>query len=140
MKKKLFWIVGILAALALMATLIGPGIILNAVRQPEPAESYAYSDSFYNSYEDIRVHLQELSSELGAETYSHAIDESDGLYIDTFYQPASQAQTNLVVLTTGVHGIEGYIGSVMLDVFFQEVYPTLNPDNTGILVVANVNP
>ncbi|MEE1328960.1 MAG: DUF2817 domain-containing protein, partial [Oscillospiraceae bacterium] len=33
-----------------------------------------------------------------------------------------------------------YIGSVMLDVFFGEVYPQLNADNTGILVVANVNP
>ena len=140
MKKKLLWIFGILAALVLVATLIGPGIILGAVRQPEPDESYAYSDSFYNSYEDIRAHLQELSSDLGAETYSHPIDESDGLYIDTFYLPAAQDQTNLVVLTTGVHGIEGYIGSVMLDVFFQEVYPTLNPSNTGVLVVANVNP
>ena len=29
---------------------------------------------------------------------------------------------------------------MMLDVFFGEVYPQLNADNTGILVVANVNP
>jgi hypothetical protein len=36
--------------------------------------------------------------------------------------------------------MEGYIGSVMLDVFFDEVYPTLNTDNTGVLIVANVNP
>lgn len=140
MKKKLLWIFGILAAIVLAATLIGPSIILNVVRQPEPAESYAYSESFYNSYEDIRAHLKELFSDLNAETYSHAIDESDGLYIDTFYLPAEQDQDNLVVLTTGVHGIEGYIGSVMLDVFFGEVYPQLDTDNTGILVVANVNP
>jgi len=138
--KKLLWIIGILAVLILAATLIGPSIILNAVRQPVPAENYAYSDSFYTSYDEIRVHLQELSAYLGATVYSHAIDENDDLYIDTFYLPATQDQTNLVVLTTGVHGIEGYIGSVMLDVFFGEVYPTLNPDDTGVLVVANVNP
>ena len=36
--------------------------------------------------------------------------------------------------------MEGYIGSVMLDVFFEEVYPTLDTADTGILVVANVNP
>lgn len=140
MKKKFVWVIGILVVLALLATLIGPGVILTAVKQPEPAESYAYSDSFYTSYEDIRSHLQQLSGALGAESYSHAIDENDGLYIDTFYLPASEEQTNLVVLTTGVHGIEGYIGSVMLDVFFGEVYPTLDTGDTGVLVVANVNP
>jgi len=140
MKKNVLWIIGSLAALVLIATLVGPGMILHAVQQPESAESYAYSDSFYTEYEDIRSHFQELASSLGAQTYSHPIDEKDGLYIDTLYLPGRQAQTNLVILTTGVHGIEGYIGSVMLDVFFREVYPTLDPDNTGVLVVANVNP
>ena len=140
MKKKLLWVVGILAALALIATLIGPAIILNIVRQPEPAEQYSYSESFLTDYDSVRSHLREMFAEMNAQTYTHAIDENDGLYIDTFYLPAQQEQTNLVILTTGVHGMEGYIGSVMLDVFFGEVYPQLNADNTGILVVANVNP
>ncbi len=140
MKKKLLWLLIILAALALLATLAGPGLILNAVRQPEPDEHYAYSESFFISYEDIRTHLQELTADLGVEISSHAIDADDGLYIDSFYLPSTGEKTNLVVLTTGVHGIEGYIGSVMLDVFFREVYPTLDDANTGVLVVANVNP
>lgn len=140
MKKKLLCVLCVFAALILAATLLGPGIILNAVRQDEPAESYAYSESFYNSYDEIRAHLKELSGELGTEIYSHAIDEGDGLYIDSFYLPAFDSKTNLVVLTTGVHGIEGYIGSVMLDVFFGEVYPQIDSDNTGVLVIANVNP
>ena len=140
MKKKLLWLLIILAALALLATLAGPGLILNAVRQPEPDDHYAYSESFFNSYEDIRTHLQELTADLGVEISSHAIDADDGLYIDSFYLPSTGEKTNLVVLTTGVHGIEGYIGSVMLDVFFREVYPTLDDANTGVLVVANVNP
>ena len=140
MKKKLLWLLIILAALALLATLAGPGLILNAVRQPEPDEHYAYSESFFNSYEDIRTHLQELTADLGVEISSHAIDADDGLYIDSFYLPSTGEKTNLVVLTTGVHGIEGYIGSVMLDVFFREVYPALDDANTGVLVVANVNP
>ena len=140
MKKKFIRTLVILAALVLAATLFGPDMILRAVRQPEPAETYAYSDSFLESYEEVRSHLQELSVELDTEIYSHAINEGDGLYIDSFYLPSTAEKTNLVVLTTGVHGMEGYIGSVMLDVFFQEVYPTLDTENTGILVVANVNP
>ena len=43
MKKKLLWVIGILAALALIATLIGPAIILNIARQPDlPLFNFAY--------------------------------------------------------------------------------------------------
>ena len=140
MKKILLRIVLVLCVIALAATLFGPGIILEAVRQPEPAQTYAYSDSFYDSYEEIRTHLKELTAGLGVEISSYAVDASDDLYIDSFYLPAAGEQTNLIVLTTGVHGMEGYIGAAMLDVFFEEVYPILDRDNTGVLVVANVNP
>ena len=140
MKKKLFRLCLILLALALLAGAIGPHLILAAVRQPEPENGFAYSDSFHTEYDQVRSHLQALAASLEAETYSYPLDKADGLYIDTLYLPASAEQTNLVVLTTGVHGIEGYIGAVMLDVFFGEVWPRLDPENTGILVVANVNP
>ena len=140
MKKVFLRILGVLVLLAVVATLVGPGIILNAVRQPEVEENYAYSESFYTTYEDIRAHLQDLTRDLGVEVYSHAIDEADDLYIDSFYIPAKTEQTNLIVLTTGVHGMEGYIGAVMLDVFFEDVYPQLDGEDTGVLVVANVNP
>ena len=140
MKKKFLWTAGILCAIFLAATLIGPSIVLHAVRQPEVEESYAYSDSFLNSYEEVRAHLQQLTGQLGVELASHAIDESDGLYIDSFYLPSEAQQTNLIVLTTGVHGMEGFIGATMLDVFFREIYPTLDTADTGVLVVANVNP
>jgi hypothetical protein len=113
---------------------------LNIVRQPAVAEGYHYADSFYNSYEEIRVHLQELTAELGVEISSYPIDAEDDLYIDSFYLPSNGEKTNLIVLTTGVHGMEGYIGATMLDVFFKEVYPTLDKEDTGVLVVANVNP
>ena len=140
MKRKWIWTLSILLAVVLLATLVGPDIILHAVRQETPAAEYAYSDAFLNSYDDVRDHLQELMDGLGAEKYSYAVDQSDGLYIDTFYLPSTEAQTNLILLTTGVHGMEGYIGSVMLDVFFSEIYAGLNRQNTGVLVVANVNP
>lgn len=145
MKKKLFAVLLILAVLVLLASVIGPRIILSIVRQPEPAEDYNYAESFRTTYDETRQGLTQLIANLQAqgitvEAESYAIDETDGLFIDSFYLPSTADRTNLIVLTTGVHGMEGYIGSVMLDVFFAEVYPTLNTENTGILVVANVNP
>ena len=140
MKKKYLWTFCIIAAILILASLIGPALILQAARQPEPAETYAYSDSFLTSYDQVRDHLQVLTEELDTQLHSHPINGDEGLYIDSFYLPSTADRTNLVVLTTGVHGIEGYIGTVMLDVFFQDIYPTLNHENTGVLVVANVNP
>ena len=145
MKKKLLWVLGVLAALLILATVIGPHLILAAVRQETPAESYAYSESFLTSYDEIRVHLAQRMEQMKAagtvvESESYAVDESDDLYIDSYYLPSGGEKTNLIVLTTGVHGMEGYIGAVMLDVFFEEIYPGLNHETTGVLVGATVNP
>jgi hypothetical protein len=134
-----------LVAVNLIISILGAIVVLMFAIQETPAESYSYSESFYNSYDEVRTHLLDRIESLrqGGITIEHesyAVDESDGLYIDKVYLPSSGERTNLILLTTGVHGMEGYIGSVMLDVFFEEIYPTLNTENTGILIVANVNP
>lgn len=135
----------ILTVIALVLTIAGPYLVLAIARQPKPESGYEYADSFLTSYDEARDHLMErieLLRENGVsvEYTEHAIDESDNLYIDNIYLPSTDKNTNLIILTTGVHGIEGYIGSVMLDVFFEEVYPTLDTTDTGVLIVANVNP
>ena len=141
----LFKLVLILVAIALVLTLAGPYAVLALARQPKPATDYEYADSFLTSYDAIRTHLEERidmlrNDGITVEYSEYAVDESDNLYIDNIYLPSTGDKTNLIVLTTGVHGMEGYIGSVMLDVFFEEIYPTVNTANTGILIVANVNP
>ena len=146
MKKKLIKLAGIVLVLILLITTFGPNIVLMLDKQEEVAESYNYSEVFYDEYDDVRAHLVDTVANLKGRGYdaqlsSYAIDESDDLYIDSIYIPATEKQTNLIVITTGVHGIEGYIGSVMLDVFWTEVYESeINKANTGVLVVANVNP
>lgn len=132
-------------ALVILLTTAGPFFVLMAARQPEVAESYNYSEKFLFNYDDVRANIRDRVSKLTADGISvevseYAVDESDDLYIDNIYLPSTDKKTNLIVLTTGVHGIEGYIGSVMLDVFFDEIYPTLDTSETGILVIANVNP
>ena len=145
MKKKL----GIAAGLVFTATLachfIVPHVLLAVDKQEKAAKKYAYSDSFFTEYEEVRTHFWDNVQQMEEKGYalqseSYAIDETEGLYIDSVYVPSTEKTKNLIVLTTGVHGIEGYIGSVMLDVFWNEVYPELNQKNTGVLVVANVNP
>ncbi len=144
-KKVLLGIVSVIAIIAIGATIFGPFAVLKGARQVEVADEYNYSESFLNSYEDVRENLQKRIATLKKDGVKvkyteYAIDESDNLYIDNLYIPAEEEQKNLIVLTTGVHGMEGYIGSVMLDVFFEEIYDGLDKDDTGVLIVANVNP
>lgn len=144
-KKALIAVFGVILAIVVLLTAVGPAMVLKGARQPEVEEGYAYSEYFYNSYDEIRAHLKERVNQLKSENITvevseYAVDEADGLYIDNIYLPTSKENKNLVVLTTGVHGMEGYIGSVMLDVFFEDLYPTLDTESTGVLVVANVNP
>lgn len=47
---------------------------------------------------------------------------------------------NLIIISTGLHGIEGYVGSVMLKIFMDEFAPKINADNTGLLLVHAINP
>lgn len=145
MKKVLIATVSTVLAVAILLTVAGPYIVLECARQPEVADEYAYSEYFFNSYDEIRLHLEERVAKLrndgvAVEVSEYAVDESDNLYIDNIYLPSTAEKENLIVLTTGVHGMEGYIGSVMLDVFFEEIYPDIDIAKTGILVVANVNP
>ena len=145
MKKILITILSSILFLAIVLSVVGPYLVLALARQPEVEENYAYSDSFYTSYDEIRNHLEDRVTSLRennivVEVSEYAVDESDDLYIDNIYLPSTSNKENLIVLTTGVHGMEGYIGSVMLDVFFEEIYPTIDNENTGILIIANVNP
>lgn len=145
MKKKLLIIGSAIPVALLLCTLLVPRLILLGVTQEKVAEDCNYGDVFFNEYDEVRAHFLDKVKEFEAEgvavqSESFEISAEEGLFIDSLYVPAGKEQTNLIVLTTGVHGIEGYIGSVMLDVFWKEVYPTLNAENTGVLIVANVNP
>ena len=144
-KKGLVITLSVILVIAVVLTVAGPHIVLSCAKQPDVEQDYSYSDYFYTTYDEIRAHLGQRVDSLRAEgvdveVSEYAVDEIDELYIDNIYLPASKEKENLIVLTTGVHGIEGYIGSVMLDVFFEEIYPELDADTTGVQVIANVNP
>lgn len=47
---------------------------------------------------------------------------------------------NLIIITTGVHGIEGYAGTALLNYFIEHYLPQLNPNTTGLRLVHAVNP
>jgi len=99
---------------------------------------------FPSSYEDSRSRFIQSLSLLQskwphARLENHPLTDHPELSIDWLWAEPRQKE-NLVIISTGEHGIEGYVGAAILKVFIEEFAPGLNPENTGLLLVHAINP
>ena len=62
------------------------------------------------------------------------------LTIDYCYIPAQKASKRLFILTSAVHGVEGFVGSAIQQMFIKELIKEINLDNFGLLVIHGINP
>lgn len=110
-------------------------------------ESTDYSSYFPASYEEARNHFRLLSSEvsqkfLGVENF-HVVVPSltdNDLSIDICYIPAQKDSMNLLILSSGVHGVEGYVGHAAQQLFIRQFLNEQLLENTGVLLIHGVNP
>ena len=100
-----------------------------------------------SSYEDSRTRfcgylpsLKKLypAPQLDSRQIPHPDD--DDLTIDILHADASGRKERLFVLSTGLHGIEGYVGAVMMQLFVEEYLPKFDPATTGVLLIHAINP
>ena len=75
-----------------------------------------------------------------AELSHHRISGDEDLTIDWIRSDALGKNEKVLVLTTAEHGIEGYVGSAMLQRFIDKFLPRLDPQTTGLLLVHAINP
>ncbi|MFH2039388.1 MAG: M14 family metallopeptidase [Chloroflexota bacterium] len=71
---------------------------------------------------------------------SLVVSDKEDLTIDWISADAIKEPKKLFFLSTGLHGIEGYLGSIMMQLFVNEFLPLLNPLYVGILLVHCINP
>ncbi len=69
----------------------------------------------------------------------HPIDHED-LTIDVIQAEPGGTPDRVLVITTGQHGMEGYAGSAMLELFVREHLDRLDPASTGLILVHAINP
>ncbi len=65
---------------------------------------------------------------------------ASGLPIAAIEAEATREPAKSLVFTVGEHGIEGYVGSAMLEVLVREFLPRLDPTETSLLLVHPINP
>jgi len=76
----------------------------------------------------------------GAVLHSIPLRETPEITIDWIQANATLSNEKMLVFTTGEHGIEGYVGSAMLEYFAQHYLPRLDAETTGITLVHMINP
>jgi hypothetical protein len=75
-----------------------------------------------------------------AKLFQHKLSSDEDLTIDWIYSDALENNQKILLFTTGEHGVEGYVGSAMMQRFIEIYLPKLDPRNTGILFVHSINP
>ena len=75
-----------------------------------------------------------------AKLFQHKLAGDEDLTIDWIYSAATEGNEKIMLFTTGEHGVEGYVGSAMLQRFIEFYMPQLAPKKTGILLVHAINP
>lgn len=114
---------------------------------PEVEVDEAKLAYFQNSYNDCRNAFKTEAAKLqvkfdSVEIFSRNISGSvdNDLTIDFCYVPAQQKSKKLLILTSGTHGLEGYVGSAVQQMTMNEILSDELLDEVGILFVHAVNP
>jgi hypothetical protein len=64
----------------------------------------------------------------------------DSLAINYLYIPSQSSPRSLVILSSGIHGIEGFAGSAFQRMFMAEILPGIDHRSTGYLIIHGINP
>ncbi|MEW5829406.1 MAG: M14 family metallopeptidase [Chloroflexota bacterium] len=97
------------------------------------------------SYDDSRARFRSYAERIrdlwpAARFDAHPLAFDPSVSIDWCSAEAIERKERLFILTTGLHGIEGYLGAAMLDIFVNDYLPGFDPATSGILLVHAVNP
>lgn len=106
-----------------------------------------YTALYPASYESARHRFTMLSDSLAA-IYSgvqcrrvsvpSAVDQD--LSMGVCYIPAMGSPSNLIILCSGVHGVEGYAGHAAQELFVKRFINPVMLSKTGVLLIHSVNP
>lgn len=100
-----------------------------------------FPETYEASRERFRKNLPIVQSMWSkAKLFQHKLSGEEDLTIDWIYSDAVEINQKVFILTTGEHGVEGYVGAAVMQRFIEKYMPRLDPHTTGILLVHAINP
>jgi len=147
--KKILIIISILLVLIVLCALGFTTVQYNsftpvAVMQDADSKNLVY---FQNSYEECRKNFilsaDKINKKFQKVTISKLKIESrkdPDLTINYCYVPAQKESKRLLIISSGVHGIEGYVGSAVQQMFMENLLVNMNLSEMGVLLIHGMNP
>lgn len=101
-----------------------------------PAD-YVSARKVFREYSDQMLHS---FGEAESGRFPVQSETDKDLSVDYVYVPGQRHKDKLIVLTSGVHGPEGFLGSAIQIMFMQKYLQRSNAEDTGVLIVHAMNP
>jgi hypothetical protein len=106
-----------------------------------------YSTYYPVDYASARQEFRILASEIALEyknvenqkVFVPSLIDND-LTVDICYIPAQKDSMNLLIISSGVHGAEGFVGHAAQQLFIRRFLTEQLLENTGVLLIHGVNP
>ena len=102
---------------------------------------------FHDTYDECRSEflksIEALADDFdGMEKGKFSIPSEidNDLSLDWCYIPAQKKKEKLLIINSGLHGIEGYTGSALQVMFIEKILKQKLPDNMGVLFLHSLNP
>lgn len=107
----------------------------------------SYISYYHESYNECRQVFRNASDKIASEFDSVKTgkiivpsDTDNDLSIDWCYIPAKGIKTKLLIINSGLHGIEGYAGNAIQNMFMDKILTENFPEDMGVLLIHGLNP
>ncbi len=111
--------------------------------EPDPSLTTYFLGSYEECRDAFRTNAREIQEKYeGAEIFSLSVESKvdNDLTIDFCYLPPKYDKSKLLILSSGIHGIEGITGSAVQTMLMDKALPDGGYPETGILFVHAINP
>lgn len=117
-----------------------------AAQSVKPSVEYYPSDydearrDFLKLVESIKGSPSYRERPIQSESFQVPSSKDSNLFVDYFYLPPTQQTDTLLVLVSGVHGMEAFTGHAVQKMFMSELLDGVPQERVGVLVVHSLNP
>ncbi len=102
------------------------------------AISLSIMANYPSSYEQSRRNFRKLLPQSKVYKISSRVD--DDLTIDYYFNDRSEKSRTLLIINTGIHGPEAYLGSMALDYFIKNHQQNVIDQNVDLFLIHSLNP
>lgn len=102
-----------------------------------------FNDSYEEARKDFRIKSDELLTRYPGTKKMNILVESNidtNLTIDLCYIPGSEKADRIIILNSGIHGVEGFVGSAVQLYFMDNYINSELLEKTSVLLIHSLNP